>query len=481
MSKICGYFYTKKTSTPSFESRIYDLLCGYHYCRHHNLELKLIGNPKETHPWHKYFSSLDKITQSQIDVEWPIVEKYPDNITNYAESIRSLYQLNPQIQSSIQDLLVKSDFQETDIVIHLSGSIEPSKDCGPIDISWFTETAKEYVQDSGSSRIYVLPENAKLINQIRQHLQGYKVIWDPHLHKSNSKDPELMDLVWIHIMEKANVLIGSRASYLFRLGELRRYPRLSQNVKDSEILGAPEYAFEEPLIHLRPLNQKYYRIFINNYYKNPNNIISLRETFDKKGYVQIRNFIDENRFAEIIQSIGKLPSNWWSNMLGWENERKTFYPWEDIRSSSFIAREKANQKLFAYKYIKSRKDHHLSCNCVICRIHATLYTYIFLEFVSSIVGTPILKTENISITKYEHNDFKTISKESNGSYYFCLSLTNDWYPTYGGLLCLVEHGEIRHTIMLIPNTLTIIKAPMEFFITPVTGPYSLVFVDGWIS
>ncbi|AYV86767.1 MAG: hypothetical protein Sylvanvirus8_23 [Sylvanvirus sp.] len=332
--------------------------------------------------------------------------------------------------------------------------------------------------------------------------------WTGKLTQEQMEEETWNSMKNFEIMRQCVFLIGARASYFFRIGELLRYPLLSVNVKDSDTFGAAEYTLE-PAVRECQLNAVV--PFINTQSKR--DMDKYRLEMKVYNRTTITNFMIPKVAEELgtlLQHLnynGKLVDldSWYVRALKHQDTKKSLNlardcphkkksqeQWQKEMDKHISKAQQSHDKgMFSY-FFKRTEKHSSNCPCATCKLQATFISFEVLDFISSIVGEEVVRIHETFSSIYERGHYLDVhADKQKGSYAFVLSFTKNWNVAHGGLLHFVDgHGtpEQKITATVIPtfNSLNIFRIPtdgsrMDHFVSTCTGPYKRISFTGWFS
>ena len=147
-----------------------------------------------------------------------------------------------------------------------------------------------------------------------------------------------------------------------------------------------------------------------------------------------------------------------------------------------------NKGNFAYRFKRTLDDHYENCYCIQCKFKEYFLKDEIKDKLANIVGCNKIKFEETFCSRYDNGDYLSIHHDKgNGDYAFIFQLTENWNPTFGGLLHFYdsEKKEIYKTINPKFNSLTIFKiknVPItDHFVSTNTSSSSRHAFTGWFS
>ena len=206
------------------------------------------GEPDKT--WHSFFNSLEIKKETECNELWPkCPSTYKDlkyTISDYARILQDrLCKFKPEIEAQIEELVKQTPFNsKTDIVLHIRQTDKITEMNKLIGMDVYINECEKIVASYTNeiSRIYICTDDQSCCLKIKEHFEKkhIDVIWDEresieplhvlklkgNLAKSVAQKELLNAFKNIFIMRDAKYLIGARASYFFRIGELLRFPKI---------------------------------------------------------------------------------------------------------------------------------------------------------------------------------------------------------------------------------------------------------------
>lgn len=147
-----------------------------------------------------------------------------------------------------------------------------------------------------------------------------------------------------------------------------------------------------------------------------------------------------------------------------------------------------NKGNFAYRFKRTLDNHYENCYCIQCKFKEYFLKDEIKDKLANIVGCNKIKFEETFFSRYDNGDYLSIHHDKgNGDYAFIFQLTENWNPTFGGLLNFYdsEKKEIYKTINPKFNSLTIFKiknVPItDHFVSMNTSSSNRYAFTGWFS
>lgn len=538
-TKILVYsFY--KAPKKGFGARIYDILNAFIYSQSVGAELKFNNDEKwlyTTSSWFDVFSSefpktlatKDQVANQYNLIVWPAMwdgtSFKKESEEHYATSLAKLYRLNPQTQAYVNEMVAKSGFVDSDIVIHLRMSDKTKQEASNIsvaesaeqDLTWYSNEVLNFCsrvklfcdesqinQTTLLPRIFLCSDSPDALTLMQKLLPNFEITWDVNEYRHNGFIP----LAWsdklsetqmkeemfnclknLEIMKRCIFLIGARASYFFRVAELLRFPGKSVNVKDSDVFGAAEYSTYPPV---RPCRIKSYLNCVN-----PQDFTTFSGEMKNTGMVTIPNFFNPTLAENIYEFLhNSLPDSWLDHSIKYNGLTDvTFLSNSDpsLKFHTDKAKQCNDEGYFSYHFKRSHGEHFNTCSCAICRLQDTTGSFEFLNTMSLIVGENVSSTGETFLSKYQKGHFLNVHHDKDkGKYAFVLSFNKNWNVAHGGLLHFINHNNTPNATIYktcIPsfNTLTLFKLPadqeqkVDHFVSEVTSDKSRISFTGWLK
>lgn len=538
MSKTLIYS-LEKNPRKGIGARLHDILNAYVYCKSHDAVLKFIEDEKIPYfaqPWSAVFDPTKWLcaTKEELEtcIQWPTLafgsfQECDLSIQNYASCMHQLFTLDPDVMQKVEVLVAMSGFDpSTDLVVHLrlSDKVKQVHDqvtfaeSAEQDPYWYWNAVEEWLDKHGQDnhRVFICtddPEVFKDLPVFEKNSKDIPCVYDeqevrrngycPQAFRETLKQEDQLDELytalknWVIMQRCKFLLVGARASYFFRIGELLHeyaHPNSSKNVKDSDMFGKAEYAPKEEL-QVRPCQVKCYLFFVNTHIPKLD-INKCRKEMKDQGMTTIHNIILPELAELLYSKLRDIPKAWIRHSI--KHQAKVGDPLhfdmekdkDEIAKQYTVAKIQKDKGLFAYSFKRSIGSHFPTCICAICRLSHSIGSFEFLEFISDIVGERITKTNETFMSNYEKGDFLSVHADvSKGSYAFVFSFNKNWNPCNGGLLHFINHSgqpnqQIYHTVIPSFNTVTIFRVnakTVDHFVTEVTGDSTRISYTGWLS
>lgn len=525
---------------------IHAVLCALVYARHNNLKFGLVkeglrypllngkirtDSETEEKNWYSYFQSFPIISEKDAVAIWrdcpqgfnaDIPNKYKKpgmkRIEWYSQLLKNeVFVLRKDIEAEVEKRVARSGFNpQTDLVLHIrrtdkiyqyKGSVVESDEL-PLD-EYVLETYRVYVElNKPDARVFLCTDDKKIYGKITEAFGKFNipVVWDKHesekelqamrmagqLTQSEAHEENLNALKIILIMSRGLYLIGGRMSYIFRIGELLRYPLPTKNIKDSDMFGIAPYAEpDEPFAN--PFWPKRYAPFVSKKYNQQTDEFwsKISANLNESRIIVLSDFMDEQIAEQVYSDLESYNPKWWVHALR-PNEQGDVQNLDvgDPRLPQYIklVETAADQGQFAYHFKRTLNDHYTTCYCFSCRLRSTFDSYEMRSLLSKLTGRKVIGIGETFASLYERDHFLTIHHDKNkGDYTFVLSLTKDWNPTHGGNLCFWDEAEktIYKTITPKFNTLVVFKLSpekqMDHFVSRVCGSGKRISFTGWFN
>jgi hypothetical protein len=348
-------------------------------------------------------------------------------------------------------LVNETPFNETtDIVLHIRRTEEKKIECNNfMPINEYIRECEYVLQELNNekNRIYICTDNQEICLEIKNYFaqKNVEVVWDDtepniplqelrwssKLEKTIAQKETMNAFKNIFIMKNAKYLIGGRMSYFFRIAELLGYPNKCLNIQDSDLFGIACYSSVKHSV--RPYNKKAYPNFVNENI-NENIIEKYRKLYNETNIINIPNFISPILLQEMKNGIENY--KWWSyatipNDNKWVVKFQNEITNENMKECMY----NLEKKHFAYRFRRTTGNHYETCNCISCKLHATVSSFHTTDLLSKIVGSRYLIPREIFLSNYGKDDFLSLHHDINkGDIAVTFSLTYDWHPVYGGIL-----------------------------------------------
>ena len=211
----------------------------------------------------------------------------------------------------------------------------------------------------------------------------------------------------------------------------------------------------------------------------------------------VDDFLSIDFINETKKELLNIPEDWWYISMRPTDER---YEKENFRNfigttnnPDFIIKnnfnlDHYNKGNFAYRFKRTLDNHFENCYCIQCKFKEYFFKDEIKDKLANIVGCNKIKFEETFFSRYDNGDYLSIHHDKgNGDYAFIFQLTENWNPTFGGLLNFYDSDkqEIYKTINPKFNSLTIFKiknVPItdHFVSMNVSGRTRYAFT-GWFS
>lgn len=462
--------------------------------------------------WHSFFNSFKIKKETECNEIWP---KCPPNfkdlkytISDYAEILQKrLCQFKPEIEAQIEELVKQTPFNcKTDIVLHIRQTDKISEMNKLIGIEVYINECEKLLltYNNEISRIYICTDDQTCCLKIKEHFakKSIDVVWDTcesieplHVLKLKGKltksvaQKELLNAFKnIFIMRDAKYLIGARASYFFRIGELLRFPKKSSNLQDSDKFGVAPYSLEPYMI--RPFNKKAFDTFTNPMLDTKETIEKYNKQLKDEKIINIPNAI----LKEVLTTVKPLLDEYkyWTYSIknSSTNSPKEFYNLNDPEISEQFKKCKSDYEslIFSYRFKKAiQTAHYDTCRCIVCKITHTIKSFPFTDSLSKIVGCNNLIPGEIFMSNYGENDFLNMHHDkAKGDIAVTISFTYDWNPTYGGILHFTDaNNNIYKSVVPKEGDINIFLLEpgkgLNHFVSTVTTNKNRYMISSWYS
>ncbi len=544
--KILLYdFELENSKNKGFGARVYDILNAWQYCDKHGATLTFIKGQPIPHFADHWEDVLDARQWSSITPEertsldrvqpipvWSILAPWgggfsTSGIDTYSRGMKFILTLNPVFDKQVEEAVSKTQFQaETDIVVHIrwTDKVRPTStgrtyaESAEQDNQWYWDELRKEVKSSSNSlqstRVFICSDTKDVLANLPADLTStIPFVWDAR----ESRRPEgycvaaygsqvqtierNLELVQclknLRIMQRCKFLIGARASYFFRTGELLHYPKLAINVKDSDMFKKAEYADAKEVI-VRPCCIKSYLHFLNSEQVREQHRQDLQTTGITTVYNVLRPDLAEKIYLELVQMHKdgtKLVQSIKHDKLKDALQLNPVTQRSEVATNVRLAREQMEGPgAFTYSFKRTFGSHAHNCMCVGCRVPDSAGSYEFLDFASDLVGFRLKNIKEWFVSLYTKSDWLSTHadhKEKAGTLgVACVfSFSKDWKPEYGGHLHFLDASgqKVIRTVVPSFNSLNIFildasKSQVNHFVSEVTAANKLRFsITGWIS
>jgi len=519
--------------------------------------------------WHDYFKSLTFTPEKNIGTSWQscpngFYNKKPDFYSGtrmewYSNLMKEVYDLKDNIQSIIHYEVIKSGFQDTDIVIHIRRtdkifSYDHSKiEQTELNIkTYFDETMEEIRKCkianiitnevitydinhkiSQNPRVFLCTDDKAICEELEKMFKevNIEMVWDKRetnlhmqplrlsgkLSTTQSREDTIVAMKNIEIFRRCIYLIGARASYFFRVGELLRYPKPSKNIKDSDAFGKANYAEDdEQIVRVNNVwgsgielwNNKSYKKCINDEIRTLIEVQNLPKLLKDERIIIINNVFNQTTVNEINSDIRNFNANWWLYSIkpGYKQDISdlTMKDANLFRTMKHI-RRKEKEGYFCYRFKRTIDkpgfNHWPACVCFSCRFRQTMLSKGMMDFLSAVTGEEVIHIDETFASLYSQGDFlNTHHDKDKGDYTFIIGLTDNWKEEYGGSTNFVDSSNknaIYKKILPGMNTMVIFKLKkddvegldtpfgrtgrMDHYVERVTAPANRIAYTGWFN
>jgi Rps23 Pro-64 3,4-dihydroxylase Tpa1-like proline 4-hydroxylase len=220
-------------------------------------------------------------------------------------------------------------------------------------------------------------------------------------------------------------------------------------------------------------------------------------TYEKKSgeIFSAKNFLFEKTAKRLAKQLKEIDKTWWGVAIYPTTDNKlynvrysdTLYQQEEFKKIHSYALERFNKGLFSYMFKRSGK-HYDTCSCAMCSLRKMFDSVEVKNALSQIVGETVTELNETFCSKYETGDYLSIHHDKNkGDYAFVYQLTEDWNPSYGGLLNFYDSTtkEVYETVNPIFNSLTIFKIKdvviTDHFVSENVSSHTRFAFTGWFS
>jgi Rps23 Pro-64 3,4-dihydroxylase Tpa1-like proline 4-hydroxylase len=220
---------------------------------------------------------------------------------------------------------------------------------------------------------------------------------------------------------------------------------------------------------------------------------SYKKSFEENSYVSINDFLDKETADRLHRFLhDDIPDCWWSVSLTPYKELLTHrtvdcskeFMEEGIQS---VNEANSNNK-FSYYFYRATK-HNNACNCIICLVMEKIKSPEVLDFISKIVGKPLVGPLILFASKYTSDCFLSIHTDKDrGEIAFVYNITKNWRPQYGANLHILEENCLDNKVVIAPkfNSLSIFDVSGEgrpHFVSQVLPHVKekRLAISGWFS
>ncbi len=516
---IYGYSFSKANSG-SLGAIIYDVMKAKHYANSYNYDFcftnegyeiprfngSIVDDSIPNEYWNTFFNSVKGIEENKCERVWPDLLPecpYSDklvNINTYRNILQNeIFCLNESSNTKIIDLVNKTPFKPSDIVIHIrrtdkTGS-EIYKELDVEDYVSQIEFLLEKTKILSDTRLYICTDDNSVCSKIKEKLKNkIEVIWDKldesfhllrdtlKLDKKRAQKENLNSLKNLTIMKSAYKLIGGRMSYFYRVAELLRNDKCI-NIQDSDKFGKAEY-FYFP-------KEKTYNISypkrIQNFLNENIEYGNFAKSFKNNNRVIVPNFLNRDTALLIKNKLDVYP--WWTYAIKNKDCCHPVYtsPKDPNLKEYFERCELSNlNKQFSYRFKRHLGGHYDTCICCCCNLEETLRSFNFVRALEKITGINRLLSNEVNISYYSKGDYINVhADQGKGDIAITLSFTDEWHPSYGGNLHFLD-TDLNITEVLVPSLSTlcvfrIIKGESLHFVSPVTVDKNRFVISAWYS
>lgn len=464
-------------------------------------------NGKGEMSWNDFFLPyLDNAIEGDV-VVWPnTVNDYKadGNIERNSEICKKLCQLTDRTIQCRDSCLGEMGFKDDDVLLHIrrTDKIKASKgsvvEAGELSVKEQVETALREMQNRGleKSRLFVLTDDISIYAECESLCKANGIEFTFDKTKSNkkehikrmqgkmTKEQSLKNiyrsLAYIEVMRRCKLLIGGRYTYLFRIGELLRYPLPSVNLKDSDVFDCVYADPNQPPVN--PLKLKRYIGMVDS------------PLVKRQGDIWIvSNFLSEKIKEEIRLDLEDFDDEWYTKaILPALDKKKEYIEYANadrIAALRAYAKCKAERGEFAYSFSRTLDENHFeTCTCIDCRMRDTVRSREFINALNAILDVEILKVKETFLSKYEKGDFLTTHHDGgNGDYTFIIPLTEKWYLPWGGLTHFLNEDESQIICSITPKLgdLVLFKVRPDkkshHFVSEVVGTKPRHAYTGWFD
>lgn len=219
-------------------------------------------------------------------------------------------------------------------------------------------------------------------------------------------------------------------------------------------------------------------------------LIEYKNEYLKDNKISIKNFIDDKIAKEINNNFKEYDSSRWKYAILTDKTKwkPKYLSINDKLLEKYLKNcDNCNiDKQFTYRFKRQIEAHNELCECITCKIYDVLKDSIFIKILEKITGLQNLKDNEINITNYSKNDFLSIHHDANkGDIAITLSFTDEWHPTYGGLLHFCDDDyNITKTVVPSLGALSIFKITenkTHHFVSHINVDKNRYVISAWYS
>jgi hypothetical protein len=370
-----------------------------------------------------YFTSFPTVTTKTCKLiieKWaslaPAAETGTPKIQRFANIIQQdVFLMRPEIEAQVQRRILKSGFNpETDILLHIRGTDKVKAypgswiEAGALDLEVYVQETLEVLKtqpEDITTRVFLCSCDQQIREAIPKLFKdagsNVEVVYDKSespramhalkhvagLTLKETHDENITALKILVLMQRARVLIGARASYLFRIGELLRYPAKSINIKDSEVFGIADYA-ETTERFVRPTPLRAMTRFIAD--RSDKEWATYKSVLDTTGIVSIPNILVSETAEELRKKYEEMPQNWFSHAVrpNAKNEVSHIDDEKELPEVLKYAHAARDAGHFSYHFERTFGAHYKTCKCAVCVIGDSMGHYKTWILLGKLFGVP---------------------------------------------------------------------------------------------
>ncbi len=199
--------------------------------------------------------------------------------------------------------------------------------------------------------------------------------------------------------------------------------------------------------------------------KSENEIIELKNEFEKNKKLIIPNIFKENEIEKLHRFLTRLLPQYWVCATCVKKDRMEL-PLNDKRNAARIkmVNEAFGRNEFSFYFYRTFNANLLQYSPVEYELRNYMSSQIFIDFLNKVTQLNLTKLNTLFVSKYTSNCFlSTHNDAGNGRVAFVLHLTKDWKPQYGGHLHFLDTSRTKIVETFTPtfNSLMIFEVPEE--------------------
>ncbi len=222
--------------------------------------------------------------------------------------------------------------------------------------------------------------------------------------------------------------------------------------------------------------------------KSENEIIELKNEFEKNKKLIIPNIFKENEIEKLHRFLTRLLPQYWVCATCVKKDRLEL-PLNDKRNALRIkmVNEAFGNNEFSFYFYRTFNANPLQYSPVEYELRNYMSSQIFIDFLNKITQLNLTKLNTLFVSKYTANCFlSTHNDAGNGRVAFVLHLTKDWKPQYGGHLHFLDESRTKIVETFTPtfNSFMIFEVPEEgvpHFVSHVAPNVNIprISITGW--